>query len=95
MNALSIEEPTMPPGTTHLPRKPTQPFVPVRSDDRTALYSHQELCALAASDPRSELDELSEPFRFKKYMTKPLAYFETEGRHRRGSGCAATNDLWG
>ncbi len=73
----------MPPGKIHPPKQPIQPFVPVRSDDRTALFSHRELCALASSDPRNELDELSEPNRFRKNITKPGACAEPEGRHGR------------
>lgn len=76
----------MPPGKTHQPKKPMQPFVPVGLDDRTELYSHSELYALTSTDPRNELDELSEPNRFKKDVTKPDAYFESAVRHRRGSG---------
>lgn len=73
----------MPPGNLHPPKQPIQPFVPVRLDDRTVLFSHRELCALASSDPRNELDELSEPNRFQKIITKPGAYFEPEGSHGR------------
>jgi len=61
----------MPPGTTHQPKQPLQPFVPVRSGERTELYSHRELCALTSSDPRNELDELSEPNRYEKDVTEP------------------------
>ena len=52
-------------------RKAIQPFVPVAPNDRTELYSHRELVALARLDPRNELDELSEPQRFKKDVAKP------------------------
>lgn len=61
-------------------RKAIQPFVPVGSDDRTELYSHRELVALTHMDPRNELDELSEPQRFKKDVAKP------EGPPPRGVG---------
>lgn len=55
------------------PKNPIQPFVPVGPDDRTALYSRKELHALTSADPRNELDELSEPHRFKKPVEKPVA----------------------
>jgi hypothetical protein len=73
----------MPSGTIHPPTKPIHPFVHVRTDERTTLYSHKELCALTSADPRNELDELSEPLRYKKDVTKPDAYFQSEGKHRR------------
>lgn len=73
----------MPPGKIHPPKRPIQSFVPVRLDDRTELFSHRELCALASSDPRNELDELSEPNRFQKNITKSGACSEPEGRHGR------------
>lgn len=72
--------------TNLAPRKPIQPFVPVRSDERTELYSHEELRALSSADPRNELDELSEPHRFKKEVKKPRACFEPEARGPRGGG---------
>ena len=76
----------MPPGKTHQPKKIIQPFVPVRPDERTALYSHDELYALASTDPRNELDELSEPSRFKKDIKKPGAHLEPkEGPPQGGS----------
>ncbi|HTL98139.1 MAG TPA: hypothetical protein VL181_04980 [Holophagaceae bacterium] len=59
--------PKTPPG----PKHPIQPFVPAGPDDRTALYSRKELHALTRADPRNELDELSEPQRFKKSVDKP------------------------
>lgn len=61
-------------------KKAIQPFVPVGSDERTELYSHRELVALARMDPRNELDELSEPQRFRKDVMKP------EGPPPRGVG---------
>lgn len=73
----------MPPGNIHPPKRPIQPFVPVRLEDRTQLLTHRELCALAGSDPRNELDELSEPNRFQKNITKPRACSEPEGTHGR------------
>lgn len=76
----------MPPGTTHPPKKPLQPFVPVRPGGRKKLYSHTELRAFASMDPRNELDELSEPNRFKKDVTKPDVISESEARQRRGVG---------
>ncbi len=52
-------------------KQPIQPFVPVHPGERTELYSHRELQALADTDPRNELDELSEPLRFKKGVDVP------------------------
>ena len=52
-------------------KDPIQPFVPVSSKDSTELYSHMELRALTNADPRNELDELSEPQRFRKDVKKP------------------------
>ncbi len=73
----------MPPGNIHPPKRPIQPFVPVRLDDCTELFSHRELCAITSSDARNELDELSEPNRFQKNITKPGACSEPEGTHSR------------
>lgn len=53
------------------PKQPIQPFVPVESRERTELYTHQELRALTSVDARNELDEMSEPQRFRKDVTKP------------------------
>jgi hypothetical protein len=53
------------------PVRPIQPFVPVRPDEWTQLYSHDELCAFIRADPRNELDELSEPHRSDKRVKKP------------------------
>lgn len=53
------------------PKKPIQPFVPVRPDERTDLYSRKELLVLTTTDPRNELDEMSEPQRFQKDVKKP------------------------
>ncbi len=80
----------MPPGNTHPPNNHLQPFVPVRPGERTKLYSNQELCAITSADPRNELDELSEPLRFKKDLAKPEAYLETGARHRRGGSLPLT-----
>lgn len=68
----------MPTRSHHGSNKAIQPFVPVGSGERTALYSHQELRALASVDPRNELDELSEPGRFKKDLE------DSKTRPRRG-----------
>lgn len=50
---------------------PIQPFVQMGPDERTLLYSHGELCALVRTDPRNELDEMSEPQRFDKRVKPP------------------------
>lgn len=76
--------------TNLAPRDPIQPFVPVRSDERTALYSHKELRALTSTDPRNELDELSEPHRFGKDGKKPGAGHESEPRVPGGGGLLLT-----
>lgn len=52
---------------------PIQPFVPVESQERTELYTHKELRAFTSTDARNELDEMSEPHRFHKDLTKPDA----------------------
>lgn len=57
--------------TPHGPKHSIQPFVPAGPDERTALYTRKELRALTSADPRNELDELSEPHRFKKCVDKP------------------------
>lgn len=74
----------------HVSRNPIQPFVPVRSDERTALYSHRELRALTSTDPRNELDELSEPHRFGKDVKKPDSDHESEPRVPGGGGLLLT-----
>ena len=66
------------------PKQPIQPFVPVQPGERTELYSHRDLRALAISDPRNELDELSEPHRFRKDVMKPDARLESASGRRRG-----------
>lgn len=64
--------------------EPKQPIQPVQPGERTELYSHRDLRALAVSDPRNELDELSEPHRFRKDVMKPNARLESPSGRRRG-----------
>lgn len=80
----------MPKGNIKQPKKSIQPFVPVRPSERTALYSHRELCALASTDPRNELDEMSEPLRFKKNVNKLNASFDPAMRLRLGGSTLLT-----
>ena len=80
----------MPPGTIHPPKKPIQPFVPVGPGERTKLYSHRELRALTNADPRNELDELSEPLRFKKDVLKPSASSDCQADLAQSSGLLLT-----
>ncbi len=80
----------MPQGKIHQPRKSIQAYVPVRPNERTELYSRKELCEIASTDPRNELDELSEPLRFKKDVTKPVESSDSEARTRLGGGALFT-----
>ena len=54
------------------PEMAIQPFVPVNPRERTDLYSQQELLALSTTDARNELDEMSEPNRYRKIWGRAL-----------------------
>jgi pimeloyl-ACP methyl ester carboxylesterase len=82
------------------PELPIQPFVPICASDRTAIYNHKDLSALTASDPRNELEELSEPHRSEKLVQKPDACALPEapappagGDPRHGARRATLNGL--
>jgi hypothetical protein len=66
MNGSTMSAKTAPP-------KRIPPFVPVKPQDRTALYSAKELGDLSANDARNELDELSEPHRSQRAASAPKA----------------------
>ena len=57
------------------PEMAIQPFVPVNPRERTDLYSQQELLALSTTDARNELDEMSEPNRYRKNLGKGAACY--------------------
>ncbi len=69
--------------TNSKPRNAIKPFVPVGPEDSTEIYSHTELRALSTTDARNELDELSEPDRFLKGVTRSNVYPDPGPRSRR------------
>lgn len=59
-----------------------RPFVPVGPGERTALYSHRELCALAGVDSRNELEALSEPMAQGPQSPRPEGGIRFSGKVR-------------